>query len=116
MTSLLFIVFCLVTVASSNPYQNSGHYTGYVGCFVDDANRLLKYRIQFLHQITLAKCRHHCWGYKYLGLQARDFCLCGNSLYRPAYPQASELQCNSPCAGEYNRMCGADWRNSIYKV
>ncbi|OPL33072.1 hypothetical protein AM593_08409, partial [Mytilus galloprovincialis] len=30
---------------------------------------LLKHKLMVLDQITLEKCRHHCRGYRYLGLQ-----------------------------------------------
>ncbi|XP_052064547.1 uncharacterized protein LOC127704479 [Mytilus californianus] len=89
---------------------------GYVGCFVDDSNRLLKHKLMVLDRITLEKCRHHCRGYRYLGLQHGQWCVCGDSLHRPGYPQASELLCNTPCTGEITRMCGAAWKNSIYEV
>ncbi|VDI32772.1 Hypothetical predicted protein [Mytilus galloprovincialis] len=116
MKNLMLLIFCLIIAVNSNPYRNKGHYEGYVGCYVDRANRLLKYRVGPLHRITLEKCRHHCRGFRYLGLQYRDWCLCGNHLNSPAYPQASELQCNMPCTGENSRMCGGGDRNSIYHV
>ncbi|XP_071123300.1 sialate:O-sulfotransferase 2-like [Mytilus edulis] len=116
MKNLMIFVLCLVSAVYSNPYRNIGLYRGYVGCFVDDPNRMLKHRIQVLHLNTLEKCRLHCRGYKYLGLQASHWCLCGNRYYSHAFPQASELQCNYPCAGEPNRMCGGVWRNAIYEV
>ncbi|CAG2222162.1 unnamed protein product [Mytilus edulis] len=116
MKNLMLLIFCLISAVNSNPYRKKGHYKGYVGCYVDDANRLLKYRVGPLHRITLEKCRHHCRGFRYLGLQYRDWCLCGNHLNSPAYPQASELQCNMPCTGENSRMCGGGDRNSIYHV
>ncbi|XP_071123290.1 sialate:O-sulfotransferase 2-like [Mytilus edulis] len=118
MKNLVLVIFCLIidVTCYSNPYRNIGHYKGYVGCYVDDGNRLLKHRISFLHGITLEKCRHHCRGFRYFGLQYRDWCLCGNHLHSPGYPQASELQCNMPCAGENSRMCGGGYRNSIYHV
>ncbi|VDI49480.1 Hypothetical predicted protein, partial [Mytilus galloprovincialis] len=116
MKNLIVLALCLVSAVYSNPYTDIGHYRGYVGCFVDDKNRMLKHRIKALHLNTLEKCRRHCRGYKYLGLQYGDWCLCGNSYYSHAYPQASELQCNRPCGGEPNRMCGGFARNAIYKV
>ncbi|XP_063438969.1 sialate:O-sulfotransferase 2-like [Mytilus trossulus] len=117
MKNLFVLALCLVSVVYSNPYRNIGLYRGYVGCFVDDRNHLmLKHRKQVLHRNSLEKCRHHCRGFRYLGLQAGRWCLCGNRYYSRAYPQASELECNYRCPGEPNRMCGGSWRNAIYEV
>ncbi|XP_076070877.1 sialate:O-sulfotransferase 1-like [Mytilus galloprovincialis] len=89
---------------------------GYMGCFKDDRNRHLKYRIANLSQTTLLKCKRHCHGFKYTGLQSSNACTCGNTLINPAYPRVPESECNRRCPGESNRMCGANWRNSIYRV
>ncbi|XP_063406227.1 sialate:O-sulfotransferase 2-like [Mytilus trossulus] len=98
------------TVQQADPASD-----GYIGCYMDDGNRHLKYKISDLgNSITLSKCREHCKGYKYTGLQARSYCLCGNKLANKQYPRVPESDCNMPCAGETNRMCGGGLRNSIY--
>ncbi|XP_063415393.1 sialate:O-sulfotransferase 2-like isoform X3 [Mytilus trossulus] len=90
---------------------------GYIGCYVDDWYRHLDYRVSNVgNTITLAKCREHCKGYKYTGLQYGTYCLCGNTLENKKYPKVKESDCNMPCAVEPNRMCGGGYRNSIYLV
>lgn len=43
---------------------------GYIGCYKDDSNKHLGYKeVYFRNSLTLAKCREHCKGFKYLGLQ-----------------------------------------------
>ncbi|VDI62853.1 Hypothetical predicted protein, partial [Mytilus galloprovincialis] len=87
----------------------------YIGCYKDDGNRLLKYKIKVIgNYITLAKCRDNCKGYKYSGLQYRTQCFCGNKLANKQYPRVPESDCNMACADETNRMCGGGYRNSIY--
>ncbi|CAC5409024.1 COL14A [Mytilus coruscus] len=99
--------------------QTKWQYTisllGYMGCFKDDRNRHLKYRIADLSHTTLLKCKQHCRGFKYTGLQAGAYCLCGNTLINPTYPRVLDSECNFPCPGESFRMCGAGWKNSIYR-
>ncbi|CAG2199006.1 unnamed protein product [Mytilus edulis] len=89
---------------------------GYIGCFKDDGNRHLKYRIADISHTSLLKCKQHCRGFKYTGLQAGTACLCGNTLINPSYPRVLDSECNLPCPGETFRMCGAGYRNSIYRV
>lgn len=110
----LIVLVCIIPCYAW--LSNEGHYAGYVGCFLDDSNRHLKNRIAPINGMTLEKCRHHCSGYRYMGLQYGYYCLCGDYLHHKAYPQASELLCNMPCRGETHRMCGARYKNSIYEV
>ncbi|XP_052077185.1 uncharacterized protein LOC127715185 [Mytilus californianus] len=90
---------------------------GYIGCYKDDGVRHLKHKVSSLgSSITLAKCREHCKGYKYTGLQYSTYCLCGNVLENKKYPKVADSECNMACAGEKTRKCGGGWRNSIYLV
>jgi hypothetical protein len=50
--------------------------------------------------------------FAYAGSQAGDQCLCGNTY--GSQGQAPESDCNIPCAGDSNEMCGGPFRNSIY--
>ena len=53
-----------------------------------------------------------CKDYKYFGLQNGDGCYCGNddSKFVPVAPE----ECNHPCSGNDNEICGASWRLSVY--
>ncbi|XP_052078445.1 xylosyltransferase oxt-like [Mytilus californianus] len=100
------------TVNKQHPWIKDG----YMGCFKDDGNRHLKYRLARLSHTTLLMCKQHCHGFKYTGLQDQSACLCGNTLINPSYPRVLDSECNMPCPGESFRMCGAGYRNSIYRV
>lgn len=43
---------------------------GYIGCYTDCGSRMLNAKyIKNIRDLTLAKCKSICKGYKYLGLQ-----------------------------------------------
>ena len=50
--------------------------------------------------------------YRYFGLQNGDGCYCGNddSKLVPVSPD----ECDQPCSGDSNEICGASWRLSVY--
>ena len=50
--------------------------------------------------------------FKYFGLQNGDGCYCGNddSKFVPVAPE----ECDHPCSGDENEICGASWRLSVY--
>lgn len=64
--------------------------------------------------MTVNKCTETCSqkGFKYAGLQYADHCFCGNSYSE--YGTADN--CNMPCTGEQNEMCGGAWANSVYEL
>ncbi len=87
----------------------------YQGCFVDDANRDLQGSVYISNDMTVELCAQTCnqQGFAVAGLQFATQCFCGSSF--GAYGQASESDCNVPCAGNGDQMCGGGWRNNIYK-
>ncbi|XP_071132761.1 sialate:O-sulfotransferase 2-like [Mytilus edulis] len=89
---------------------------GYVGCFVDDRNRLFDTKKPNSNNMTLKRCREQCRGFIYAGLQATRECFCGNQLNVNRYPPKQESECNRACPGESTRKCGGHWRMSIYTV
>lgn len=50
--------------------------------------------------------------YGYFGLQNGDGCFCGNddSKFLPVAPE----ECDHPCSGDSNEICGSSWRLSVY--
>ncbi|XP_063414065.1 uncharacterized protein LOC134696290 isoform X3 [Mytilus trossulus] len=91
-------------------------YEGYIGCFIDKHNRHLTQHKSNSNNMNLEKCRSLCTNFEYLGLQNSDQCFCGNYLNNNNYPRVPDTQCSKKCTGENTRMCGAAWRNSIYRV
>jgi len=52
--------------------------------------------------------------YRYFGLQAQSYCLCGNADYDKH--GAAETECVMPCAGHVDEICGGVFRNSVYEL
>ena len=51
-------------------------------------------------------------GYRYAGLQSAQCCSCGTSY--GLYGTASN--CNMPCIGNTNEICGGPWSNTIVEI
>ena len=71
-----------------------------------------EFSITGLKNLTIATCGRICKDYSYFGLQDGDGCYCGNddSKFIPVNPS----ECNQPCSGNKNEICGASWRLSVY--
>jgi hypothetical protein len=101
---IFFILYAL-----SNVYSFS-----YIGCYKDTSDRDLK-GFNFNSPNTTPKiCSDICKleGYKFAGLQYSSYCFCGNNYGK--YGMANN--CNMPCSGNKNEICGGSWANSIYAV
>ena len=70
------------------------------------------FSITGLKELTIATCSRICKDYNYFGLQDGDGCYCGNddSKFIPVSPD----ECNQPCSGNKNEICGGSWRLSVY--
>ncbi|CAC5425477.1 unnamed protein product [Mytilus coruscus] len=91
----------------------------YLGCYVDDSNRMLAYREWNISCLTLEYCKQSCFKRKdmNLGLQASYACFCGNSFGDPGvYQTKNDSECNRPCTGNSSQICGGSWRNSVYEL
>ena len=83
----------------------------YVGCYNDKNDRDLDGDIQngyFTPSTCMARCR--ALRFKYAGVQATDWCLCGDSYgkYGEAY------NCNLDCKADSKQTCGGHWANNVY--
>ncbi|KAL1896616.1 Mitochondrial intermediate peptidase [Sporothrix stenoceras] len=71
--------------------------------------------------MTVAKCLSFCGGagsgtaYAYAGLEYARECWCGQELSSLATKEA-EAQCNLPCDGDNNTLCGGDLRLTLYML
>jgi hypothetical protein len=83
----------------------------YLGCFVDNAARVLPDRIISEDDMTAAKCAANCDGYLYFGTQWSRECYCGNDEPTEAAPASD---CNMPCSGDATEICGAGMRLTVY--
>ena len=68
----------------------------------------------FRGNMTVKKCSETCLksGFKYAGVQYADYCFCDNFYGR--YGKADN--CNMPCSGDKNEICGGAWANSVYEL
>jgi len=94
--------------------------TAYLGCFKDQGavggtkGRDLNGLLWSEPQMTTEKCLQHCQskGYDYAGTQNTAQCFCGNTYGR----SGKANNCNRPCKGNPNQMCGGRWANSVYDL
>ena len=70
--------------------------------------------------MTLNDCFDHCRtaGKRYATLQVGAECFCGDSNARyDMYGMAlTDDQCDNPCGGNNEQICGGTWRNSVYDL
>ncbi|PAA94460.1 hypothetical protein BOX15_Mlig020547g1 [Macrostomum lignano] len=84
-----------------------------LGCFIDSRNRDLP--IEHRSNVnTPGFCLNLCAskGFMYAGVQASEWCFCGNSLGKHGI--AKDSDCNIGCSGDRRQSCGGHWRNFIY--
>ncbi|KAI8616365.1 WSC domain-containing protein [Chytriomyces sp. MP71] len=81
-----------------------------IGCYQDNANRVMLY-LYSQSQLTVEQCRQDCnnAGFAYAGLEFYRECYCSNSL-----PSTTASNCNAPCAGNQNQLCGGSYALSVY--
>ena len=87
----------------------------YIGCYRDEGSiRDIGGYYFRSGSMTHAKCSKTCLkkGFKYAGAQYADYCFCGNSYGK--YGKADN--CNMPCTGNKNEICGGAWANSVYAL
>ena len=65
--------------------------------------------------MTVEKCKNHCFGknYRYAGVQNHQECYCGNSI--SSGEPRPDSECNKPCSGNKDQMCGGAYRLNIYE-
>ncbi|KAI1079335.1 WSC-domain-containing protein [Whalleya microplaca] len=94
-------------------YGGLGNYV-YQGCHTDSGSaHSLTGRILYDSNMTLQLCASFCSGYGWFGVEYSSQCFCGTSL-SPSAGEAAHTECNMPCAGNANQVCGGADRISIY--
>lgn len=90
----------------------------YLGCYVDNSTRELKYNTS-LTITTINQCRLLCQTNtsKYSGVQYGTECWCGNVFN--TYAKAPEIECNLTCgvvpAKRSTTTCGGSYRNNVWR-
>ncbi|KAJ0296557.1 hypothetical protein COL516b_011586 [Colletotrichum fioriniae] len=83
----------------------------YLGCFIDNGDRVLPNKPFASDTMTAAFCAQHCQGYTYFGTQWSRECYCGNVAPLSTAP---ESECSFPCSGSDAELCGGGMRLSVY--
>jgi len=87
------------------------------GCYVDTAEkRILPKLISGANNgLTIGECVELCKnaGWLLAGVQVGTQCWCGNNQL-PIPPTAPENECNFPCKGNPEQICGDVFRNNVY--
>lgn len=92
----------------------------YLGCFRDQGDpygtrgRDIDGTISSSPAMTTELCLSLCLsgGFSYAGTQYASSCFCGHSYGR----FGAADNCNMPCSGNQNEICGGTWSNSVYKL
>ncbi|KAF3934543.1 hypothetical protein ABW19_dt0208421 [Dactylella cylindrospora] len=84
-------------------------------CWTDrsDNRTLAGWGLDPAPDMTVEKCLDYCSGFNYAGLEFSTECWCGNSILTG--DAAPDADCNSPCAGSPDTICGGWARLVLYK-
>jgi len=116
----LAALLSIVPIISASPLTPSGPIIpeGWIslGCFTDNIQipTLTAWGCSKWN-MTVELCVDHCIseGLAYAGLENGTECYCGNVLSIIAM-NATETDCNMPCAGDPTEMCGSDRRLNLF--
>ncbi|KAK6596307.1 WSC domain-containing protein [Botrytis cinerea] len=91
----------------------------YKGCWVDRAlgrGSILADNLPNDANMTVESCIQNCItaGYSIAGMEYYTQCYCDSAIINLGALASSDSQCNTPCGGNVNQMCGGGDRMSIY--
>jgi len=90
----------------------------FLGCFKDLVGNRDMVDPVFTEHNTLEFCGTRCGnkGYRFFGVQHGQDCWCGNSYNTnpDLHAKVPDSQCNKPCTGNADQMCGQGERNAIF--
>ncbi|KAL1123449.1 hypothetical protein AAG570_002529 [Ranatra chinensis] len=88
----------------------------YVGCYVDNPDRILDGSKVVSDLLTPVSCVTFCYRreFTFAGMEYRNECYCGDVM---KYSNRTENeQCDMECAGDPTRNCGGPWLLSVYNT
>ncbi|XP_072037180.1 uncharacterized protein [Amphiura filiformis] len=92
---------------------------GYLGCYVDEDDRVLSDTRMNDGDMTIRKCIDFCQTrtMRYAGVQYSTECFCGveGSNY-DRLGRKDDSECDMTCEGNSDEICGGTWRMSIYDL
>jgi len=87
-------------------------------CYEDSSSRLLgELRKDDRQSMTPEMCQRICFvdnDFTYSGVQYFHECFCGN-VEPPTTKLRTRSECDAPCTGDSDKMCGGSWRMNVYK-
>lgn len=88
----------------------------YLGCWKDDASRVLNINGGNTTDMTNNKCTSICRakGLPFAATEYGSYCFCGSDYHRLG--QLAESECSAPCSGDRSQKCGGSWANSVYAL
>lgn len=104
---------------------NAGFVDGQ--CVIDNPSRLFTDYIELKGSNTPDACKRACSlmkkptipisspGFAIAGVQHGSECFCGQSILTLAVSVPAS-DCNLPCPGNKNLICGGDWRMNVYST
>ena len=65
--------------------------------------------------MTIKKCKEYCRenGWSIAGVENSKECFCGDKAPTKRIP---EFNCNKPCSGGKNEICGGAWALNIFEL
>ncbi|XP_021341979.1 uncharacterized protein in LEU2 3'region-like [Mizuhopecten yessoensis] len=105
LVSLVVFVICMAFVEGA-----------YLGCFIDNADRLIKENRYHDSQLTTDQCIQYCFqhGNILAGTQFSTHCFCGNDIDMTQL--TTDDACSQACGGNQSETCGGTWRMSVYSI
>ena len=114
LTALL--IFLVLTGCKASPDTDSDATITFKGCYVDEQDRDLDGYSFDSEEMTNTLCIKICQeqGFKYAATEYSNECYCGNTYGKYGIADADE--CNEPCAGDPESICGGYWTESVYQI
>ncbi|KZL84280.1 wsc domain-containing protein [Colletotrichum incanum] len=106
----------VVTAPVAAAKSTVGNYV-HQGCYSDliQGHRALS-RTSASDAMTPESCAAFCGSNTYMALEYARECWCGNDLDGNSQRVADQADCNMPCAGDSNSLCGGPARINLYKL
>jgi hypothetical protein len=105
----------IVPIPTSAPWVvTNGHNYTYLGCYSDSQDRALTGTFHSNDTVTPTVCAQFCENYKLFGLEAYNWCFCGDEVENGQVP-ISSAQCNDSCNGNPLEQCGGQWTLALYQ-
>ncbi|XP_062590230.1 kremen protein 1-like [Saccostrea cucullata] len=95
-------------------FLSSEAIPGYLGCVKAHINRFLTGKAIKSGDMTINKCNSMCMkhNYKFYGVQAGQWCFCGNTFQKTF--RRPWRECNMRCAGNRRQPCGGHMRMNLF--